>query len=328
VLAPTLTNQAMETPPAARYAMKSESRQQRADPSSDTFSPASVTPPVTSPGSRRQYHRSGVQTLLLFVGILLVIALVVGGVLIGLQVNKSGSNPAVGSSTSPTSPPATKAPTGIPTNATTATSTSTSTTTQSNSIPKGNTIYYTATPGATNSGKSCDGGNEQWANYNTAQVTCQQTSAVISNPGSSLAGTLLLNLPPNAGSYPSNYVIEAQLQQTSSSRSDFGIYFRNQPGNAAGIYTFLIHPDGSWSSYVYDNQTGAPTQMGGGGTVANAYSPLTVDVVANGAEFTFYINGNKVGSVHDPTYLTGTAGIAVEAGGTVFASNFYLYTVQ
>ena len=102
-LAPTLTNQATETPPAARYAMNSESRRQRADPSSDTFSPASVTAPLTSPGSRRLY-RSGVQPLLLFVGILLVIALVVSGVLIGLQVNKSGSNPAVGSSTSPTSP--------------------------------------------------------------------------------------------------------------------------------------------------------------------------------------------------------------------------------
>src|SRR5260370_41172897 len=122
--------------------MTSECGGRRRHTPADGFSPASVTPPVTCPGSRRKYPRSGVQTLLLFVGILLVIALVVGGVLIGLQVNKSGSNPAVGSSTSPTSPPATKAPTGIPTNATTATPTSTSTTTQSNSIQKWNTVYY------------------------------------------------------------------------------------------------------------------------------------------------------------------------------------------
>jgi serine/threonine protein kinase len=330
-LAPTSTNQAMETPLPSGYTLSSESRQRKVDPSSDTFSSASLSAPITSLGSRSP-HRSGVQPLLLFIGILPVIALVIGGVLIGLQVNKGGSNPVVGISTSPTSLPASKTPTSIPTNGTTATATtvpaSTPTTTQVNTIPKGNTIYYAATPGASNSGKPCDGGNEQWANYNTAQLTCQQTNVMISNPGSSLAGTLLLTLPQNAGSYPSNYVIEAQLQQASSSRSDFGIYFRNQPGNAAGIYTFLIHPDGSWSSYVYDNQTGTPTQIDSGGAVANAYSSLTMDVVANGAEFTFYVNGNKVGSVHDTTYLTGTAGIAVEAGGTVFASNFYLYTVQ
>ena len=53
-----------------------------------------------------------------------------------------------------------------------------------------------------------------------------------------------------------------------------------------------------------------------------------MDVVANGAVFTFYVNSNEVGSVHDTTYQTGTVGIAVEAGGTVFASNFYLYAVQ
>jgi serine/threonine protein kinase len=330
-LAPTVTNQAMETPPAARYEMNSESTRQRAYPTSDAFSPASLTAPITYPKPRRS-SRSGVQPLLLFIGILLVIALVIGGVLIGLQVNKGGGNPTVGISTSPTSLPASKTSTSIPTNVATAMATtvptSTPTTAQANSIPKGNTIYYTARPGASNSGKPCDAGNEHWANYNTAQLTCQQANVMISNPGSSLAGTLLLTLPQNAGSYPSNYVVEAQLLQASSSRSDFGIYFRNQPGNAAGIYTFLLHPDGSWSSYVYDNQTGASTQIDSGGIVANAYSSLTMDVVANGAEFTFYVNGNKVGTVHDTTYLAGTAGIAVEAGGTVFASNFYLYTVQ
>lgn len=62
--------------------------------------------------------------------------------------------------------------------------------------------------------------------------------------------------------------------------------------------------------------------------MANAYALLTLDVVAQGADFTFYVNGTNVRSVHDTTYSSGTAGIAVEAGGTVFASNFYLYTVQ
>jgi len=96
--------------------------------------------------------------LLLFIGILLVIALVIGGVIIGLQVNKGGGNPVVGIANSPTSLPTSKTPTGIPTNVTTATSTTVPTLTptiaHTNSLPKGNTIYYTATPGASNSGNS------------------------------------------------------------------------------------------------------------------------------------------------------------------------------
>lgn len=124
----------------------------------------------------------------------------------------------------------------------------------------------------------------------------------------------------------SNYVIEVTLQQDSSSNGDFGIYFRNQPGSLQGVYTFLIHPDGTWGAYVYDNTHGIATLLKQG-NLGNAYASVTIDVVVNGSNFSFYANGHEIGNVSDSTYLTGTPGIAVDGGGSVTASNFKLYTV-
>jgi hypothetical protein len=123
-------------------------------------------------------------------------------------------------------------------------------------------------------------------------------------------------------------VIEAQLQTLNGSQADSGIYFRNQPGNQQGVYTFFIHSNGTWSAYVYDNTTGAQTELargnlGLGGAPGNA----VVDVVIAGANFSFYVNGRLAGKTNDGTYPTGTVGIAVDAGGTILASNFVLYSL-
>ena len=151
---------------------------------------------------------------------------------------------------------------------------------------------------------------------------------MISNPNSGsqdLVGTFLATLP--SGPYTtSNYVIEAHLQQTATSGADFGVYFRNQPGNQQGVYTFLIHSDGTWHAYVYNNQTAARTEIAHG-NFGDANAPLTIDVVANDSNFTFYINGQKLGSIIDGNYLAGTAGIAVDAGGTIIASKFAIYEI-
>ena len=150
---------------------------------------------------------------------------------------------------------------------------------------------------------------------------------MISNPNPTspnLVGTILTNTPN--GTYPNDYVIEAQMQQANTS-SDFGIYFRNQPGNQQGIYTFFIHPNGTWSAYVYDNNSGAQTQIASGTTSVDAHSLLRVTVIATGANFTFYVNKQRVGTAYDTTYATGTAGLAVDASGTVLVRSFGLYAV-
>jgi len=86
-----------------------------------------------------------------------------------------------------------------------------------------------------------------------------------------------------------------------------------------------MHSNGTWSAYVYDNTTGAATEIARG-PLSGATGNATVDVVVVGSNFTFYVNGQSVGKANDGTYPSGTVGIALDAGGTIFVSNFALYS--
>jgi hypothetical protein len=79
---------------------------------------------------------------------------------------------------------------------------------------------------------------------------------------------------------------------------------------------------------VYNNTSGEPTQIARGSTIGDAHAQMTLDVVANGANFTYYVNGNQVGYASNPTYAQGTVGIALDSGGTLFVSSFVLYSIQ
>jgi hypothetical protein len=182
-------------------------------------------------------------------------------------------------------------------------------------IPYGKLLYITTTPG-----RKCDPSGGQWVDYNQPDIQCSAMNSTISNSSSTspdLRGTILTNIPNNP--YPDNYVLEAQIQQPSTS-TDFGLYFRNQPGDQQGIYTFFIHSNGSWGVYVYDNITAAQKQIATGIASINPHSQLYLTVVAIGPDFAFYINRQKVGDVHDATYSMGTVGVAVDAGGTIVVS--------
>ena len=52
---------------------------------------------------------------------------------------------------------------------------------------------------------------------------------------------------------------------------------------------------------------------------------MTVDVVVNSANFSFYVNGKHVGDATNELYSMGTVGIVVDSGGDILASNFTLY---
>ncbi|HEY4032845.1 MAG TPA: hypothetical protein VGL94_02650, partial [Ktedonobacteraceae bacterium] len=168
----------------------------------------------------------------------------------------------------------------------------------------------------------------QWANFNGAQVVCQGGSTKITNNPSQtwgLEGSFLTGLPGQT--YPTNYVVQAQFLQDKASSSDFGLYFRNQLGaQQQGVYTLLVHSDGTWSANVYDNATGVSTEIDRGGIFGDAHAPVVLAVVVNGRQFSFYANGRALGSVSDQTYASGTSGIAVNEGGSIVVSNFTLYT--
>jgi hypothetical protein len=259
--------------------------------------------PLTSKPAKNQFR-------LAFLGIPLAILLIIAGVLLGLQLNKGGVTTL--SQSTPTPRPTSSvgnAPTATPTRGGPSTS---------SAVPAGTQLYAISAPG-------CDNNTGNWAEYNGAKITCEGSKTLISSTAQSaqLQGLFLVQIPGH--SYPSDYVVQAQLQQDAQSSSDFGLYFRNQPGNQQGVYTFLIHPNGTWNAYVYNNNTGAPKTLTGG-TFGNAHAVVTLAVLVHGQEFSFYANGGMLGTITDQTYRSGTAGIAVDQGGTITAREFVLST--
>src|SRR5207244_3005209 len=99
-----------------------------------------------------------------------------------------------------------------------------------------------------------------------------------------------LHLPQHSQPIVSQSEHSYTLPPATGNQADFGVYFRNQAGNAQGVYTFFVHSNGTWSSYVYDNTTGAPTTIKQG-PFGSTSGPLTLDVVVIGSNFSFYSNG-------------------------------------
>ncbi len=267
------------------------------------------------------------QPLWWIVGVLLILVLITFGVLAGVVLTRGnattptpggGTTAGITATTQPTATPGITPTQTIQATATTAPSpTATQTTT---GIPLGPQLYATGSPGP-----RCDHNGGSWAPTGGLQVTCLGGRTRLSNTTTGLGGTFLTAFP--GPTFPNNYVIQVRLQSGLVSSADFGVYFRNQAGsNQQGAYSFLIHNDGSWGAYVYDNNSGQAKQLTGGNDAVNdIHTEVTLDVVVSGQQFTFYADGKQLGEVNDSTYSSGTVGVAVDQGGTITASNFRLY---
>ncbi len=275
------------------------------------------------------------QSLWWVVAVLLALLLISSGVFAAVQFNKNntattpsptapanGNTPAATATTQPT---ATKQPTATPTATQQPTPSPTATQQPSpTAVPPPGQIYATIAPGA-----ACDAAGGTWAPFGNPVILCQKaqqrTRISSTAPTQVLEGIFLTNIPQ--GTYPADYEIKAQLQQSLATSTDFGVYFRNQPGTQRGTYSFLINPDGTWGAFVYDNATGKAKVIGGGkNAIGDAHTAAMIDIVVKGSQFTFSVNGNQLGTVTDTTYPQGTVGLAVDQGGVIFASNFSLST--
>jgi hypothetical protein len=158
-------------------------------------------------------------------------------------------------------------------------------------------------------------------------VTCEANATNITNTAQSntLQGIFLTTIPGH--DYPANYVISAQIQLAANSNGDFGLYFRNQPGNQTGVYTFMLHTDGSWTASVYDNVSGQPKELAKG-QLGNLTNSMQLEVVVRGPRFVFFVNGDRLGRLDDLTYTQGTVGIAVNQGANINVSKFSLYAIK
>ncbi len=268
------------------------------------------------------------------VGVLVALIVIVFGVFAAIQFkgnSTTGTTPPAQTSTTGNAPTATTAPTSAAT-ATTAPSptattqpspTPTVTTKPSpTAVPAGQPLYTTNTPGP-----NCDTVGGTWTHSTDAQIACpgQRTKISASAQAKTLQGIFLTAIPGQTN-YPNDYEIKVLLQQGLASSNDFGVYFRNQPGNQLGTYSFLIHNDGSWNAYVYDN-TGVPKSIANGASAVNTiHGQTSIDIIVKGSQFTFSVNGNQLGTANDTTYAQGSVGIAIDQGGVVYASNFSLLT--
>ncbi len=291
-----------------------------------TYNTPPMTPPYQAPA------KSSYRPLVIILSILIALVLIVGGISAGILLNKNPQGSAGGVTPTPAStgqptvgatatqaPSPTPSPTKQPTVAPTATLKPTAGPTQPATVPVGGLLYTTARPG-----NGCDTSGGKWMNYNGIQVTCQDGNSVVTNPSQTLNGTFLTNIP--AQQYPSDYVIQVQMQQDAASSADFGLYFRNQLANQQqlGTYSFLIHPDGTWGAYVNDNATGTPTRIKRG-VLGDSHALVTLAIIVQGNTFTFYANGNKLNSVTNMRYASGIVGIAAAPGVTITTSNFELF---
>ncbi|GCE16546.1 serine/threonine protein kinase [Dictyobacter kobayashii] len=261
--------------------------------------------------------------------VLCALALVLAGVVTGTQLlkNKTATTATVTPTVQPTQTTTAKqTPTVAPTATATVKPTAQPTATPATAatpatgvVPTGQLLYSAAAPGP-----ACDTGGGTWEVYNGARINCQGKATQIINTATSktLQGLFLTGI--SGKNYPNDYVLEVDLQQDQNSNSSFGLYFRNQPGSLLGTYTFLVEPDGSWRVAVYDNTTGIPKAISQG-TFGDIHAASKVAVVIKGSQFSFYANGKSLGNVSDATYASGTAGLAVDQGGTISASNFAIY---
>ena len=160
--------------------------------------------------------------------------------------------------------------------------------------------------------------------YNGALINCQPGLAQIISTAQKKAvqGVFLTKIPGHL--YPSDYVVQAYLQPNPDSTGSFGIYFRNQPGNQLGAYTFMLNPRGGWFVSVYDNNTGLPTILTQGSLTNPFQDSVQMAVVVKGSKFSFYIDGQFVGSVSDQSYAIGSCGIVVGPGAGISATHFSL----
>jgi serine/threonine protein kinase len=275
------------------------------------------------------------QSLWWVVAVLVALILITSGVFAAVQLNKDNTGAAITpgatapangntpATTATAQPTATQRPTPSPTATQQPTPSPTATQQPSPTAMPAGQLYAATTPGA-----NCDNGGGTWTPFGNPTITCQKglQRTKISNMAQTqtLEGLFLTNIP-NQNTYPADYEIKVQLQQALTSSTDFGVYFRNQPGTQKGTYSFIIMADGSWGAFVYDNVTGVPKQIKNGtNAVTDTHTAAMIDIVVKGSQFTFSVNGTQLGTVTDTTYTQGTTGIAVDQGGTIYASNFSL----
>ncbi|HEX6541085.1 MAG TPA: serine/threonine-protein kinase [Ktedonobacterales bacterium] len=191
----------------------------------------------------------------------------------------------------------------------------------------GNTLYATTAPG------QCDTHDAEWfTNVEGQQQHCLSGGTVLTgaNCPCPLALVKLARLP--GGAFPQNYIIQAQIQSIGISRTDyFGFKFREQATTPESVtfggYGFLVNANGEWEYNIYDSADGHKTTLDRGELPTTLEQPHTYDLIVNGGDFTFAVDGKSIVTKRDTTYSGGILDFAAEPRCVIFISNVALYSL-
>ena len=274
--------------------------------------PQVVLPPVQkfTDGPSTTPRRGCQSASMMLLGSLLTLLLVVGGFIVYLNLTqKSSSHPPHTTGIAKTTAKVTKVQRFTP-------PASLVTTT-------GNVLYGTASPGP-----KCDSQGGQWSKQAGISVICTTKGdwTQMTNTGSTIAG-IFLNTLLHGQNIPGNYVLQVQINASSTPQGQFGVFIRNQPGTPTGADAFLINPGGTWTRSEYNNQTGAATPLGTYPVSESIHGAVTLDVSVQGDLYSLYINGVKQGGTQSARYSNGNLGLVVDAGTTISFKNMVIYAI-
>jgi serine/threonine protein kinase len=284
---PVITPQIINTDPASI----------RSEPKSGEFSPRLTTYPVTPPGIQRSSLASR-QPILLFIGILLVLVLVLGGILLGLQLNRGGPNPSTGSITTPVER-ATTSNGGI----------KTPMVPDPNVDPNG--FYTWATSGQPVVTESFLGTST--LNWET------NGSCTLSNDGFHVSGTPdLFNVCFATGKSYGNFAFQAHINISNGQGG--GLSFR---GDGQAQYNFFVNADGTYLLAFGNANADHPFFQKSSSVFIQQSDTLTA--IARGSNIYLYVNQHFLTHVSDTSAQSGEIGLLAAAASIVVFNNLKVW---
>jgi hypothetical protein len=156
--------------------------------------------------------------------------------------------------------------------------------------------YMTDTPGV-----YCDHGAAVWRKYTNLQMTCQTNGTLLSVKKDD--GYLEYSIfEPVFNGIPNDYRLGVQTTFESGD-ANTAAYLDVHEQISYGSQVFAARADGTWFIYRLDKQGHFDAYLDRG-TFAPAAKTLNLQVEVHGANMLYTINGQKVSSVTDNTYLS------------------------
>jgi serine/threonine protein kinase len=285
------------SPVIARQVINTDPANVRSEPKSGEFSPRLTTYPVTPPGIQGSPPASR-QPILLFIGILLVLVLVLGGILLGLQLNRGGTNLSTRSTTTPVEG-ATTPSVGI----------QTPIVPDPNEDPQG--FYTWATSGHPAVTESFLGTST--LNWET------NGSCTLSNDGFHVSGTpALFNVCFAKGKSYGNFVFQANM--SISNGQGGGLSFR---GDGQEQYNFFVNADGTYLLAFGNENADRPLFQKSSSIFIQQSDTLTA--IARGSDIYLYVNQHFLTHITDTFSQSGEIGLLAAAASTVVFINLKVW---